>query len=129
MLAAIEYHQNEEHRIMLISGTFTPLLDKLTIHIGVDGSIGTQLEINNGQYTGKIISPINIGRGKVERLNRFLDKPEGDIDLTKSYFYTDSYIDAPVMEMFGHPMAVYPDSELASLAAARGWITIGEIHS
>ena len=49
------------------------------------------------------------------------------IDLeTVSYFYTDSVVDAPALEMFGHPVAVYPDSELASLAAARGWPVIGD---
>jgi phosphoserine phosphatase len=48
-----------------------------------------------------------------------------EIDLTKSYFYTDSIVDAPVMEMFGNPVAVYPDSELGRLAAVRGWSVIG----
>ena len=30
------------------------------------------------------------------------------------------------MEMFGHPIAVYPDPELASLATAHGWPVIGD---
>jgi phosphoserine phosphatase len=31
--------------------------------------------------------------------------------------------------MFGHPVAVYPDSELASLAATRGWSVIGDSYA
>jgi phosphoserine phosphatase len=96
--------------------------------VGIDGAIATPLEVNDGHYTGKILPPLNIGRGKVERLKRFLDRPEEDIDLGKSYFYTDSNVDAPVMEMFGYPVVVYPDHELASLAVARGWKVIGEIQ-
>ena len=33
------------------------------------------------------------------------------------------------MEMFGHPVAVYPDSELARLAAALDWLMIGSTHT
>jgi hypothetical protein len=29
---------------------------------------------------------------------------------------------------FGHPVAVYPDPELTSLATARGWPVIGGNH-
>jgi HAD superfamily hydrolase (TIGR01490 family) len=129
MLATIEDHKSQEHRIILISGSFKPLLDLLAIRLGVERVIATPLEVNNGHYTGRIIPPLNIGQGKVERLKRFLERPEEDIELTKSYFYTDSNVDTPVMEMFGHPVAVYPDTELASLAAARGWMVIGETQS
>ena len=129
MLAAIENHKRHGHRVILISGSFMPLLEKLAIHIGVDGVIATPLEVKDGYYTGKILPPLAIVGGKVERLEGFLDTPEGDIDLTKSYFYTDSIVDIPVMEMFGHPVAVFPDTELGSLAAAHGWKVIGGTQS
>jgi phosphoserine phosphatase len=70
-----------------------------------------------------------VGRGKIERLEQFLDGPGRGIDLTASYFYTDSIVDAPVLEMFGHPVIVYPDPELASLAAVRGWPVTGDNHT
>lgn len=126
MLAAIENHQSLGHRIFLISGSFTPLLDQLTFNLGVDGSIPTPLATENGHYTGKIIPPLNIGQGKVKRLKQFLDGTGNNFDLTKSFFYTDSYVDAPVMELFGHPVAVYPDSQLAKLAATHSWPIIGD---
>ena len=126
MLTAIEDHQSQAHRVILISGSFTPLLDELTFTLGVEGAIATPLAVKNGHYTGKIVPPLNIGRGKVERLKHFLDGSGKEIDLTKSYFYTDSNVDAPVMEMFAHPVAVYPDSILERLATARGWPVIGD---
>jgi HAD superfamily hydrolase (TIGR01490 family) len=125
MLAAIEDHQSHEHRVILISGSFAPLLDELTLRLDFERAIATPLVIKDGHYTGKIVPPLNIGQGKVERLMQFLDGSGKEIDLTKSFFYTDSFVDAPVMEMFGHPVAVYPDSELGRLAAVRGWSVIG----
>jgi HAD superfamily hydrolase (TIGR01490 family) len=126
MLAAIEEHKCQAHRVILISGSFTPLLDQLTLNLGVEGAIATPLAVKNGHYTGKILPPLNIGQGKVERLKQYLDGAGKEIDLTKSFFYTDSNVDAPVMEMFGHPVAVYPDPKLARLAATRGWPVIGD---
>jgi HAD superfamily hydrolase (TIGR01490 family) len=125
MLAAIGDHESLGHRVILISGSFTPVLDKLAAHLGVERAIATLLEVKNGHYTGRIIPPLNIGQGKVERLRQFLDGPGREIDPAASYFYTDSMVDAPALDMFGYPVAVYPDPELTSLAAARGWPVIG----
>ena len=124
MLAAVEDHQGQGHRVILISGSFTPLLDDLAVRLGLEGAIATPLAIKNGRYTGKIVPPLNVGHGKVERLERFLHGMGQEIDLCESHFYTDSIVDAPVLELVGHPVVVYPDAELASLAAARGWPVI-----
>jgi len=128
MVTAFENHKNLGHRLFLISGSFTPLLDKLAIHLGIEGAIATPLDARDGRYTGRIVHPLNVGKGKVKRLKRFLDEAGREIDLAASYFYTDSFVDAPVMEMFGHPIAVYPDPELASLATTHGWQVIGDDH-
>jgi HAD superfamily hydrolase (TIGR01490 family) len=127
MEAAIEKHQSRGHRVILISGSFAPLLNELAVCLGVE-AIATPLAVKNGQYTGKIIPPLNVGQGKVERLKQFLAGPGKEIDLATSYFYTDAIVDAPVLEMFGYPVVVYPDRELANLATARGWLVIGSNH-
>lgn len=126
MVEAIEEHRSQGHRIILSSGSFTPLLDKVVTKLNIEGAIATPLEIKNAKYTGRIIHPINIGDGKVGRLEHFLTEVGSGINLEESYFYTDSIADAPVMEMFGHPIAVYPDLGLARLAADRGWPVIGD---
>jgi HAD superfamily hydrolase (TIGR01490 family) len=127
MLEAIKKHQSRDQKIFLISGSFEPVLDKLVTFLGLDGAIATPLEVKNGKYIGRIIPPLNMGDGKAERLHRFLQVLEQEIDLSKSYFYNDSIVDAPVMELFGHPVAVYPDRQLASLANEQGWSIIGEV--
>ncbi len=126
MLASIQGHRTKGHKVFLISGSFEPLLDKLVTAMGLDGAIATPLEVKDGRYTGRIVPPLNVGHGKAERLRQFLEEYDEEIDLSASYFYTDSIVDVPVMERIGHPIAVYPDKRLATLAKTRGWVTIGD---
>ena len=129
MVDEINTHKGIGRRIYLISGSFSPILDRLVTSMKLAGAIATPLEVRNGQYTGRIIPPLNVGHGKVERLRQFLDNQDELIQLSNSYFYTDSYVDMPVMELFGHPIAVYPDKLLAAEAKKHGWTTIGTNES
>ena len=45
------------------------------------------------------------------------------VDLARSYFYSDSYNDLPMLERVGTAIAVNPDARLARLARRRGWHT------
>jgi len=47
------------------------------------------------------------------------------VNLSSSYAYGDRVQDIPVLEMVGHPVAVYPDKELLTYANERGWTVIG----
>jgi phosphoserine phosphatase len=46
---------------------------------------------------------------------------EHDVDLRQSYFYTDSYSDAPMLRVVGKPRVVSPDPRLSREARQRGW--------
>jgi len=122
LIDAINEHKENGRRIFILSGSFEPFIERLAMELNLDGFIATPLESNNGLYTGKVEQPLCIGHGKLERLQRFLVEQDGkEIDLSKSYFYTDSAADVPVMEKFGHPIAVYPDNELAKISSKNKW--------
>jgi hypothetical protein len=59
------------------------------------------------------------GPFKAEAIRELADA-EG-IDLSASYAYSDSYTDAPMLEVVGHPVAVNPDRVLLKLAREREW--------
>ena len=42
-------------------------------------------------------------------------------DLARSFAYSDSITDLPMLEAVGHPSAVNPDKALRKAAAERGW--------
>ena len=128
MIEIINEHKRKGHLIMLSSGSFSPLLEKVATYLDIEGAIATPLGEKEGKYTGRIIPPLNVGQGKVDLLKQFLDGPGKEINLDKSYFYTDSFVDLPVMEMFGNPVAVYPDEYLAKIARLQDWPIIGVEH-
>lgn len=129
MQSALAQHVEKGHMVVILSGSFQPLLDVFAKRLNVEHVIGTPLAVNDSTYTGKIVQPLNVGQWKLDRLNAFLDNQDGNRDLRESYFYTDSIVDLPVMEIVDHPIAVYPDQSLATLAKENGWEIIGESHA
>lgn len=125
MQERIAYHRAEGHRLILLSGTFLPLLEVVARRLGADGAVGTSLAQQDGSYTGRIVPPLSVGRGKVMRLHEYLSGAGQGIDLASSFLYTDAFVDAPVLEIVGHPVVVYPDVRLATLASQCGWQVIG----
>lgn len=125
MREALARHRAEGHRVALLSGTFQPLLEVVADRVQADGAVGTPLAQRDGRYLGRIVPPLGVGMGKAARLRDYAAKHR--IDLAASFVYTDAFTDAPVLEMVRHPVAVYPDTRLAALAAERGWPVIGTI--
>ncbi|MFQ5615483.1 MAG: HAD family hydrolase [Anaerolineales bacterium] len=125
MRNALARHRAEGHRVVLLSGTFQPLLEVVTARLGADGAVGTPLAQRNGRYLGRIIPPLGVGAGKALRMRQYADGH--GIDLKAAFVYTDAFTDAPALEMVGHPVAVYPDARLAALAVERGWPVIGTV--
>jgi phosphoserine phosphatase len=66
-----------------------------------------------------VIEPICFEEGKIYWLEQFID--EQAIDLAKSWFYTDSITDLPLLDLVGHPVAVNPDPLLYRQAVRRRW--------
>ena len=115
ILARLREHQAAGHRTILVSGTFSPLLAEIGRVLGIEETVGTPLILSAGRYTGTTESPACQGVGKMLRLEMHL----ADIDSvlwSESYAYADSCADLPLLERVGHPVAVYPDSQLADYA-------------
>jgi phosphoserine phosphatase len=70
-------------------------------------------------FTGRVVEPICFEEGKIHWLRQFID--EQGIDLAKSYFYTDSITDLPLLDLVGHPVVTNPDPFLYREAVRRCW--------
>jgi len=128
IVGKLRQHKAQGHAVRLVSGTMEPLLERIAQGLGLPSTsaIGTRVEVCHGRYTGRAVEPVCMGHGKKERLKLFLaERPE--VELSQSFAYADSITDLDVLEMVGHPMAVYPDEELADIARSRGWPIIGEV--
>lgn len=125
VVGVLEEHRQKGHRLILLSGTFQPLLQIIGRRLGVEDAVGTALVVRNGRYTGSIVPPVCMAEGKVRRLQSFLSGCDPQVDLSASYAYADGPIDLPVLESVGHPTAVYPDRRLGAIADRRGWPVFG----
>ena len=86
--------------------------------LGADHVIATRIIVEDGRYSGEI-EYYAYGDTKAEAV-RELAALEG-YDLTRSYAYSDSATDLPMLEAVGHPVAVNPDKELEREARERDW--------
>ncbi len=120
-LDLIERHQAAGRRVYLVSASPEEIVRPLAEYLGVDGCIASRAVLDvTGRYTGEMAF-YAYGPFKAEAIAR-LAAAEG-VDLDASYAYSDSYTDAPMLEVVGHPVAVNPDRVLARLARDRGWET------
>ena len=107
------------HVVAIVSGATKFVVRPLAERLRVRHFLYTRLEVENGLFTGRVIEPICFEEGKIYWIQNFIER-EG-IDLAKSYFYTDSITDLPLLDLVGHPVAVNPDPLLYRTAVRRRW--------
>jgi putative phosphoserine phosphatase/1-acylglycerol-3-phosphate O-acyltransferase len=112
-------HVAESHVVAIVSGATAFVVRPIATRLGIEHILYTRLEVENGSFTGRVIEPICFEEGKIYWLQQFID--EQGIDLAKSYFYSDSITDLPLLDLVGHPVATNPDPLLYRTAVKRRW--------
>lgn len=125
-LELIAEHRAAGRRVYLVSASPEEIVVPLARHLGVDGAIATRAEIDTrGRYTGAV-EFYNAGANKVVAIEAEAERH--DIDLRRSWAYSDSVTDLPLLEAVGHPVAVNPDRALQRVARERGWQILTFAH-
>jgi len=117
----LQKHQQDGYLTVLTSGSFEELIKTFSSRLKIDFSIGTELEVIENKFSGKIIPPLCFAQGKAEKINQFLTDNNLAINFKESFAYSDSIFDLPMLELVANPVAVDPDKELLKIAKARGW--------
>ncbi len=121
--ALIARHREAGDRPVIITATNRFITEPIAALLGVEDLIATEPERGpDGRYTGRHAGIPAFREGKVRRLEAWL--AEHGLDLTESWFYSDSHNDLPLLERVAHPVAVDPDPTLERIARARGWPVI-----
>jgi HAD superfamily hydrolase (TIGR01490 family) len=115
----IEHHRQRGHTIVLATGSTIYAATPVAANVGIEHVLSSRLEVAaDGVFTGKA-SVYCFGHHKVTLAERWAE--EHGIDLARSYFYSDSYNDLPMLARVGTPIAVNPDARLRRHARQRGW--------
>ncbi|HMA37277.1 MAG TPA: HAD-IB family hydrolase [Chloroflexia bacterium] len=118
-LARLTAHKAAGDTVVLLSGGLHDAARVIAEAVGADAGEGTQPELRNDTYTGRLRGAMNAGPGKARRAAH-LARQHG-VPLAECVAYGDSGADIPLLTAVGHPVAVDPDPQLQTVARARGW--------
>jgi HAD superfamily hydrolase (TIGR01490 family) len=127
VIARLRDHQARGHAVLLVSAQLYPSLVMLGDHYNATGVVGTKAEMKDGRYTGRIMPPVITGADKDRYAREYFSSAGLDVDWDASFAYADSITDTGLLGMVGHPVAVYPDAKLFTLAQSRNWEIIGTV--
>jgi HAD superfamily hydrolase (TIGR01490 family) len=118
-LDLIREHKAAGRKVFIVSASPEEVVAPLARYVGADEAIASRAMLDeHGRYSGEM-ELYCYGPEKATILERIAARD--GIDLSRSYAYSDSATDLPMLLAVGHPVAVNPDRELARVAAANEW--------
>jgi len=111
----LKRHSSDE--CVITSGTSSFLVKEISNELGVECCFGTDVEVINGSYTGKVSGRPNFSEEKVRRIKHWI----GDRSFEDIYAYSDSIHDLALLEFSNFPTVVNPDMQLMEIAKQRHW--------
>ncbi len=126
--AIVEAHKRRGHTVAVVSSATRFQVEPVAEELGIDHVLASQLEVRDGVLTGEIVSPSCYGEGKASAARKLATEIGIDLDFERSWFYTDSDEDLPLLEIVGNPRPTNPNSNLAKIAARRGWPAMQFTH-
>ena len=120
--ALVNKHKAANDLCIIITATNSFVTKPIATAFGIDHLIGTEPEIINGEYTGGVSGVPSFQEGKVTRINQWLEsRGQHSNDFEKSYFYSDSHNDLPLMKLVTNPVVVDADEILTTYAQEHAW--------
>ena len=118
----VNEHRSQGDQLLIITATNSFITKPIAALFGIEELIGTDLEEINNQFTGKIKGVASFQEGKVTRLNQWLDEKHLTLaQFDKTFFYSDSKNDLPLLRIVSHTVAVNPDATLNTEAKKNNW--------
>ena len=112
-------HIKAGREVWLITATPIEIAEVMATKLGLTGGLGTLVERKDGILTGKLVGKPLHGKAKYKAMKKLAE--DRNISLRRSFAYSDSHNDLPMLTHVGHPVAVNPDKVLKTHARAAGW--------
>lgn len=117
--ALIKAHLKKGHTVAIITSATPYQVRPAARELGIEHVLCTELEVKDGVFTGAVLPPLCFGPGKVAAAEML--SQQFNVDLEKSYFYSDSHDDIQLLERVGNPRPLNPGNRLLAIAEKRGW--------
>ena len=117
--SVINEHRAAGRTLVLATTSPEPFVRPIMEALDFDDVVCTKWRSHQGKFTGELDGEFLWGRAKADGVVAWAE--ENNVKLAKSYAYSDSYFDSPLLDAVGHPVAVNPDLQLAATAVLKGW--------
>ena len=117
VVARLVKHREEGAQVYIASSAVEPFIEPFAKRIGAQ-AIGTPTEIVNERL--RAVGELAANEKKIEQVLSRLGVDRVDVA------YGDTILDVPLLEHADHPVAVYPDAKLKTVALERSWEIIGD---
>jgi HAD superfamily hydrolase (TIGR01490 family) len=118
-VAIAQEHKAKGHEVWLISATPWEVGDVIARRLGLDGALGTRVEVVDDVYTGRLVGHVLHGERKAVAARQLVG--EIGADLRDCWAYSDSRNDIPLLELVGNRVVVNPDASLTRHAERHDW--------
>ncbi len=115
----LEAHRAMGHRVVIISAATRYQVAPVARALGVEHFSCTELEVEEGRFTGRIKGQLCYGEGKVNAARRYIRR--WGARFRDTWFYSDSKDDLPLLRKVGNPVATNPSEGLAAYAGEHDW--------
>lgn len=117
--ALVDAHIARGHTVAIISSATPYQVQPAAADLGIEHVLCTQLEVEDGKFTGSVLRPTCFGQGKVDAAQELAAQVDGK--LADAFFYSDSTDDQLLLEAVGQPRALNPSDKLERLAQQNNW--------
>ncbi|MEN9360815.1 MAG: hypothetical protein RL095_2350 [Verrucomicrobiota bacterium] len=104
---------------VLITSTNRFIAEPVAAELGFKTLMATELEVQDGRFTGALGGVYCLGLGKIGFMEAHLARR--GLSLAECAYYGDSSNDIAILERVGHPFAVNPGAKLRATALERQW--------
>ncbi|MCC3718287.1 HAD family hydrolase [Rouxiella badensis] len=121
----IAWHKERGDTIALISASGEHLVTPIARRLGIDHAFGIVPEFNDHRqcFTGETTGELTFHQGTVHRLESWLQQPTTP-QFKKTYAYSDSIFDLPLLEFVDYPTIVNGCRALQQIAEKKGWPSV-----
>ena len=122
----VKKHQDAGDLCCVVTATNSFVTRPIVESFGIEHLIATEPATkgvgSDVIFTGEVKGIPNFREGKIQNVHKWLGEQNLDLSqLPRSYFYSDSMNDLPLLEQVSHPVATNPDDRLRQEAQKRNW--------
>lgn len=115
-------HLAQGHLCAIVTATNEFVTEPIARAFGIEHLIATRIERRNGRITGRPHGLPTFREGKVKRTDDWLASlGKSWSSFERSWFYSDSANDLPLLSRVTDPVPTNPDAKLSVIARERGW--------